>query len=299
MNNNAPLVVVTCLRDIKMLELQAQSFHHHYIGDADVFIVVNEFDSAPWLAEFDKFRHYYNRFNLTVLFRSDFDIDCDNKHGWDDQQLLKLAISLHVKQDYYFILDTQNFLVRPWTTAQIPMIDGKVPYRSGHFALPMTTWHEYNLKLGISLPDPTPETMSFCTPIFFKTEIVRSLINSHETLNKFGWWFRTASRIKSEFILYYQWAEKNGGFLSHHYLTECWANPYLRDSSTFSKDVETFFSQFRITNPCWVSINHRSWGDLSEDEYVAMKNLLSQHNLTLRFDEYRIAYNAEKQLKVA
>jgi hypothetical protein len=63
--------------------------------------------------------------------------------GWETQQVLKLAISKHLDSVRYLVLDSQNFLVRPWDPAQYGLINGKVPCRIGRSVMPKEIYDDY------------------------------------------------------------------------------------------------------------------------------------------------------------
>jgi hypothetical protein len=74
MTEKLPVVTVTCIRDLPLLELQAQSISLYLDKTCPVWIIVNEEDTAPWFDYFDKhIRNYYKEHNLTILTLEDFD----------------------------------------------------------------------------------------------------------------------------------------------------------------------------------------------------------------------------------
>ena len=297
-----PLVTITCARDLTLLELQAQSLSIHLTENCDVYIVVNEADPTAWQIYFDKYiRHYYWQHNLTIIYRSEFAVNWNSwipspklnwSMGWEQQQILKLAIAEKLNSVGYLVLDSQNFLIWPWLPTT--KINNQVPYRSGKFVMPLSTWDHYCNELEVIEPYPTDDTLSICTPIFLHTELVQSLIKFKGSLDNFSQWFKSI-KGKSEFILYLIWAIKNGGLEKYHYRVldsiDGWSGAYLRDSPTFDQDFEAFINFVGVHRPhSWVSINHRSWGDMSDQQYTDTVNKLSKFNLTLNFVEYRTHY---------
>ena len=294
---NFPIVVVTCFQHWPMLELQAQSMKEHLTVPTDIYIIVNEKHPQAWTQIFNlHIRHLYEGHNLTVLYHDDFDFltafGKNNKWGgWDDQQILKLAIAERLNSTAYLSLDTQNFLYKKWLYEHFPVLDNKVPYRSGGFVMPMQTWNTYKQALDIEIPDPTNNTMSHCTPIFLHTNLVKDLISSTGGLRNFSKWFHSLPGTKSEYMLYHHWVQKQGGFDKFHHKTDDWAVAYLRDSGTFSNDVTQFLSMIDHDNKfwSWVSINHRAWDDLDSDQLEKVVGKLKQHGLdpnTQRLHKY-------------
>lgn len=301
MNEIIPLITVTCVRDLALLDLQAQSISQYLSVNCPVYLVVNEEYPAEWDEFFNKhLRHYYKNHQLTILYRNDFQGEWAQwiPHainpwavGWETQQILKLAISTKINSKGYFILDSQNFLIDHWSTELYNGADDKIPYRYGHFVMPMEIWDQYSNALGINIDPPTKDTMSICTPMFMNTSLVNSLIESNGGLLEFSKWFKNSSRIKSEFILYLLWAEKNGGLLKYHFCVPDWSNPYLRDSREFEKDFDYFINFIgKVKSHVWVSANHRSWGDMTDHQYSELCSKLSSYNLIPHFDKYRSEY---------
>jgi hypothetical protein len=291
-----PLVTITCARDLYLLELQAQSIYLHLTAPHDVYIVVNESNTTAWFEYFDQnIRHYYAQHNLTIICRDEFDVQWSMwvngrvnnwSSGWVTQQILKLIVANKIPQHAYLMLDSQNFLIKKFDT----ILEDKVPYRSGIFSMPKTTWDGYAKLFGITSLEPNDDFMSICTPIYLNTSIVGSLIESFLGPREFAKWFNSIPG-KSEFILYYLWAQTKGVFDTCHYKTEDWAGPYLRDSDTFDGDFEEFINFVGVHEPHkWVSINHRSWGDMSDKQYKNTTDKLAEYNLAPNFTEYRTHY---------
>jgi Family of unknown function (DUF6492) len=291
-----PIVTISCTRDLALLELQAQSINKYLAEKSKIYIIVNEYDSREWYSYFTtNLKHYYDRHNLTLLYRTDFDAPWSEwipsaknpwAGGWDMQQILKLAVAEKIEAPGYLVLDSQNFLIKPFDP--VSQLDDRLPYRAGKFVMPTTTWDEYACQLELSIGKPTDNTLSICTPIFLHTELVRSLIKWKNNLAGFTQWFKSV-RGKSEFILYLLWAEKNGGLEKYHYKSSFeWGGPYLRDSLTFSEDFKKSFPSIGL-HP-WVSANHRSWGIMSNEEYQQLSSKLSIYGLKTNFDQYRKDY---------
>lgn len=300
---NTPIITVTCVRDLPMLDLQAQSLNLYLDKNCPIYIIVNEDNCELWQEHFDKnIKDYYKNHNLTVIYKKDFQSNWSQwipslanpwAVGWETQQILKLAVSEIVNHPRYLVLDSQNFLIKKWSPENYKNIDGKIPARPGHFVMPLEIWDQYSEKLEVKIPPPTTDTMSMCTPIFFKTDLVKSLIEQNGGVISFTDWFKQASNIKSEFILYLIWAEKQGGFKHHHHMLgipQDWANPYLRDCRS-NKEFNDFISFVGVHDThAWVSINHRAWGNMNIVHYNHTCEKLKEYNLIPRFNEYRSSY---------
>lgn len=309
MHKNLPIVLVTCIRDLPMLCLQAESMKTYYNTwlpsdyKTKLYIIVNEPNERldHWNAHFEHISKEYERFNVTVFYRDQFAGDWNSwipseknpwSVGWETQQILKLAIAEHITAPGYFLLDSQNFLTNTWGTLMYPIIDGRLPYRPANFNMPMSIWNDYCSTLKLNNITPNEKTLNICTPLFFHTELVRSLLKTKSNLAEFSTWFRTASNIKSEFTLYHLWAEKQGGLEKYHYQAPSWAGYFLRDNPNFSLEFNNFIESIRkIPNQSWVSINHRAWGDMTNEQYQTLKSKIKELGLfDSHFDKYRSEY---------
>jgi len=310
MHKNLPIVIVTCIRDLPMLCLQAESMKTYYNNwlphdypKTDLYIVVNEPNDRRdhWNAHFEHISKEYARFNVTVIYRDDIEnnwnqwIPSDKNPwaiGWETQQILKLAVANYIDETGYFLLDSQNFLVNSWGTLMYPVIDGKLPYRPAEFNMPISIWNDYCKTLELTNTVPNNKTLNICTPLFFHTELVKSLLQVKPSLNEFTTWFKSASTIKSEFTLYHLWAEKHGGLDKYHYEVPSWAGHFLRDNINFDYEFDTFVNQIRkLSHQSWISINHRAWGDMNEEQYNILKLKIKELGLfDGHFDKYRSEY---------
>lgn len=302
MTENTPIITISCVRDLALLDLQAQSIFNFLDHSCPVYLIVNEPDPNEWVTYFNThLKKYYVNHKLTILFRSSFEGEWGQwipspvnpwAIGWETQQILKLAIAKHIKSKCYLILDSQNFLIKSWSPDQYELAADKIPCRTGHYVMPAGIWEQYAESLGINV-NANQETMTAfpATPIFLHTDLVKGLIDSKGGVHKFSIWFKTASRIKSEFILYAVWAEHHGGLKRLHQQIEDWANPYLRDSKTFAEDFEKFIDFIGVHAPhAWISVNHRSWGDMTDLQYNRLKDKLTEYNLIPHFEDYRSTY---------
>lgn len=303
MTEKIPIITVTCLRDLPLLELQAQSIKQYLAKDCPVYIVVNEENPEQWFKFFDQhIRHYYNNHKLNIITRESFNGDWNQwipsnvnpwAVGWETQQILKLAISKKLTSIGYLVLDSQNFLIRHYDPNGYSLSNGKIPYRLGYNSMPAEIWEQYSTTLGVNIliPDKSTNVLSICTPIYMHTGLVNELLDKQGDIAAFSRWFKSASRIKSEFILYVVWAEKQGGISKLHQAVDDWGNPMLRDCDNFDAEFENFINAIGIHAPlAWISVNHRSWGDMSNDQYSRLCRKLNEYSLIPKFIDYRSTY---------
>lgn len=294
------VVTVTCIRDLPLLHLQAQSIAKYLDRTNPIFILVNETDTEAWYQYFDQhIRSLYKAHDLTVLDRSQIQGDWQvfKPHqrnpwgvGWQIQQVLKLAIAELLDSDAYLLLDSQNFLIKSWSAN---FLGDKVPYRKGFFTMPKDAYYNYAANLELDyLPDLSQHYMSMCTPFYMKTDMVKKLIAHYEGIENFVCEFNIISKIKSEFMLYAAWLEKNGGIEKYHEIIDDYGHPMLRDSKTnFNQLYKDFLLSIGShSTHAWVSVNHRSWGDMTDQQYKLLCRKLSNYGLKPRFDDYRATY---------
>jgi hypothetical protein len=73
MTEKIPVITITCIRDLPMLRLQAQSMYLYLDKSTPIYIVVNEENPKEWDTVFNKeIKQYYQHHNLTILYRTDF-----------------------------------------------------------------------------------------------------------------------------------------------------------------------------------------------------------------------------------
>jgi hypothetical protein len=296
LEKNCPLVVVTCQRDLQLLDLQAQSFDRYLVEGSSIIIIVNEKDPTAWNEEFFKnIEKWYKRHHYTIFYKKDFDIDWDLFYknepvtGWFRQQILKLAVAEKLSTDFYFVLDTQNFLVNFWTF-KARIIDGKLPYRTNQLGWASRAYGDYAGLFGITGSSPENK-MSISTPLYMNTLLIKKLLASHKTLKKFSEWFFNYGEDKSEFALYLAWLEFNDGIEKYYYETHNWVHPMLRDSFDFEKDVQLYVESLaNIPQHRWSSINFRAWLDMTPKQLSLVINKLRSLGLNPNIKKFREEY---------
>lgn len=295
MSKICPIVVVSCLRDIKLLALQAQSLDKWLEEPHDIYVLVNEtILEDEWNRQFDLYcRKWYQRHNLNVLYKKEFDCLWSKNpsarwSGWDNQQLLKLAVSLQLNSSCYFVLDSQNFLVQSWSTSRYPFND-LCPGRKNFYTMNQNTWVEYSREFGLNTDLPTKPVMTISTPIYLRTDLVKSLVSYFENLKSFSQWFFSKESSLSEFVLYYLWSEKQGGYDRFHYevdFDKTWNGPMMRLHNDKEITKERSFSFFienlgRWKSQGWASITHNSWNLLDENQLSILSESLKKQNIDI------------------
>ena len=288
------IVVIGCERDLDMLELQAQSMSKYLPEGQEIILIVNEDNPQKFLKGFFKFNHYYDKFNLMLVKKDHFNFL--GGQPYVDQQILKLAAAT-LTDNHLLVLDCQNFMCKPYV--ELPVFDDKVPYRQGPYVMDERIWEQYCKKLDHNLP-LNLHNMCISTPLYMHNGVIRNLINTHGGISEFALWFYGATVSKSEFALYLQWCEKNQGLHHYHYLESDfhdWAGPYLRDHPKFDDIFEEYlqllderFAYIGIPASdlvirdykrkwCWTSINHRAWGDMSDEQFERLTDKLKEVKL--------------------
>ena len=306
-------VVVGCERDLALLEFQAQSMEKYLQRGQEILLLVNEAQPQNFIRKFKKFRDYYRNFRLSIKTLQDFDIIANKPYV--DQQILKFA-SVELTHKDLLVLDCQNFLFKPWIDSNFPILEEKIPYRRAPYVMDPKIWQDYNQALGGDVPIDV-HGMGLSTPIFLRNNVIKHIIDTHNGLKEFVNWFYSASKSKSEFALYLQWCEqKLWGMEKYHYLETTnydWAGPYLRDHPKFDIMFEDYLKQLKIRinyngipkspnvlkeekDKCsWSSINHRAWGDMTNEQFKQLTKVLRNVNLDTKcLIEYRNIYRLEK-----
>lgn len=299
-------VVVGCERDLALLELQAQSMKRYLPVGQEIILLVNEKDPYKFLNGLKSFEQCYEGFKLQIKTLDDLGIVANQPYV--DQQILKLAAA-ELTDNHLIVLDCQNFLFKPYVA--LPVLDDKIPYRRAPYAMNPLIWDEYCEKLGNKLP-LNLHNMCLSTPIYLRSDVIRHMIKHFGGLQDFAKWFYTATRSKSEFALYLQWCERLQGLEHFHYLESDffdWAGPYLRDHPNFDEIFNDYLLQLKIRmdyqgHPksndvlrhfkpkcSWSSINHRAWGNMTDEQFDRLTTLLNEVKLDTKcLIDYRTNY---------
>lgn len=272
--STVPIVTVTCLRDIGLLELQAQSINLYLSKQTPIYIIINENHTTDWFLYFEqKIKPYYKNHDLRILSKKDFTIDINNELEWNTQQILKLVIANEIYQDYYLVLDSKNFLTKHFDPASL-LTNNLAPMWFNYKVLPVETYQHYATELDVDIANSYEEPIIY-TPFYLNTRLVKSLMDNFGSQNNFIKWFLKATNIKSEFILYCIWAKKQGGIFKFHYKKP--NADYL--VSWWNDSMFTFLNNLK-TRP-WGSIHWKNWCAFDNKSYQLIVSELAHYDLIL------------------
>ena len=285
---NQPLVVVTHHRDWPMLKLLAESITKYLHIEHPFWLITNDFNGSATAWYKDKLLQIMPEREVNVVDESEFVYIRANQEvagkwarqqeGWVNQQVLKLAIAYVLPDDVreYLVLDSQNFLVNPWSVPETE----QTPYRKSLWSMHDEIWKNLARSYDCYHLDFPEESLT--TPIFLNKNLVRQMINERGGLIEWSDWFVNQSHLVSEFASYVFWTKRNNLFDRFHTYVEDYAIAYLRDSQEFDKEFQIFTDWFRntdINGRGWASINHRAWQDMTKKQYSIMLKLLDKHGL--------------------
>lgn len=306
------LALVTCYRHWEMFLLQAQSLYHYLDPDIELHVTVLEPDPEPWHLLYQQQAHkwLHNR-RVHIYWPQDWNVEpyylwnlrrrrsheywahAQRQEGWYNQQLYKLVM-VHELGGRVLVLDTQNFLIKSWDpTCGVE----RVPYRAGAWAMPTETWWGYGTEFVMGR-EPNPRDMAIATPIFMHGDIVRNLVAyvgglGPGALKTFSKWFNSRPYPPSEFTLYYIYSIVTRLFGRYYERAHDWAAYYLRDGADFEQSLAQLAHMLdindQIPHHCWVSINHRAWQDMTDDQYAWVCERLSKFNLQIDMSCLRAA----------
>jgi hypothetical protein len=112
------LLTVTYEEDLERSLIQAESIQKFVTNPTNYYIFINEAHDVC-----ERLRHHFKQFKCTILTRADLP-DCNYpSHGWDSQQLIKLAMVDYFKEDY-LILDSKIFFTKPTDTNMFKGLGG-------------------------------------------------------------------------------------------------------------------------------------------------------------------------------
>jgi len=132
-------------------------------------------------------------------------------HPWWRQQLIKLAVSAHVKTDFYLILDADCFFVAPTTESDLVKEGrGRISY-GNDFAHSRSSWYRGCRQLGLEIP---PETQYVnVTPFVMHSTLAQNALGRVAgdvwSIQTKGW---------SEYTLYQCSALQDGAMERFHYV---------------------------------------------------------------------------------
>jgi|TARA_R110001606_G_scaffold396846_1_gene571803 hypothetical protein len=104
------LLTVTYEEDLERSLIQAESIQKFVTNPNNYYIFINEAHDVC-----ERLRHHFKQFKCTILTRADLPDYNYPSHGWDSQQLIKLAMVDYFKEDY-LILDSKLFFTKPTDT---------------------------------------------------------------------------------------------------------------------------------------------------------------------------------------
>jgi hypothetical protein len=113
------LVTVTFSNDLALMKLQANSIDRFIAQPCVHWVVIEDdvFSMEKWASELSP---YYTRHTLKLL-KNDLVLD---RIGWIRQQVLKLTIADKIDAEFYLILDSKVFFVRPVDLDTFPLDEG-------------------------------------------------------------------------------------------------------------------------------------------------------------------------------
>lgn len=300
------MLVVTCGRDHELLDLLLQSLDKFCEQPFTLWIIVNDrYHKMPnvWSEILARYPHM----DLRLRDRDDFDLAYMQQprvamrikrwiehethlrriEGWIDQQLLKFAGSqlLPPEVDRYLILDSQNFLIRPW---QAPDTE-KTPYRTGLWSMDDQVWQRYQRHFRLQKKPPQQE-QSFCTPIWADRRVLDRMFQERHGVRNWSQWFVAhGERFCSEFLCLWAYARSRNLWKERYEPVPDWARCYLRDSDQFDQDFEKFLRDLdlEVPNQCWSSINHRSWQIMNNEQLAQIKAKLKNLGFEVSMDYVR------------
>lgn len=215
------LLTVTCLRDINMMKLQAQSIQK-YLEPCEHYVIVNEDDPniIYWHKELKK---YYTTHELILLPRLPYNYERflkpydkgKSNQGYYLQQLLKLLFAYFIDTNY-LILDSKNFFIKQTSLKQYEnytanrgiTIDENTKY-----------WYNTNIEYSkIFNTKPLTRVPIINTPFVVKKDhITNSKKINYENIDFFLNFPTVSNNIISEFLLYGYLIPENDIFFMDNY----------------------------------------------------------------------------------
>lgn len=306
------IVLVTYARDRDLVRLLMDSLDVYAEFDLRLWIIDNEPNRG--LEAFWQELGQGRRYPVMVRNRDQFDLEwlvyprprerlnrwqVNEPHrlrmeGWVNQQILKYAATelLDPATTRYLIVDSQNFLIKPWKPPETLL----TPYRQGPWSMDQQVWAKYQQHYRLS--KNAPEIMqSLCTPIWVDRGLLEKMFQDYGGLKSWSRWFvKHGDRFCSEFLCLWAYARSRGVWDQHYQLVPDWARAYLRDSDQFDQDFDKFLADLDldITGQCWASVNHRSWQTMTDRQIALISKKLKRRSLKLDLEYLRTQWSLEE-----
>jgi hypothetical protein len=195
-----PICIVSCHRDLLLLKRLVTSFEKFLIGKHGIDIIVSDLEYHDFEFEFYKNIYPTSPKHVYRLQKSSRLIQLTSTDGYTHQQLLK--IFAHKLYDgYYLILDSKNFLVKPFSTSE--MLINNFPFGE---EITLSTNHVFypaflQYKEFYKYEETSARVQDCTTPFVMHTDLVKKMLNGWQDDLDFIKWFSSINP-PSEFILY-------------------------------------------------------------------------------------------------
>ena len=211
LNNTMDLVTVTCLRDWRDMQRQAQSINL-YLEPCTHWVIVNDkyIDKSFWE---ELLTPYYSKHNLKLLFPKWYEFNYFQKNfyeprhppGYKNQQVHKLLISQEINDDY-LVIDSDTFFVKQTSITEWKDVVGTgrtVPFSQVSNDLQQSI-RAYAKIIGCDIPEMVFDN---CIPIVIRNDVMKSFKNLPKLVKRFN---RVKRLIQADIYFYNLLAYKAG-----------------------------------------------------------------------------------------
>ncbi len=218
-------------------------------------------------------------FSWRILSRKEIlDIDYTAMPGYKTQQILKLAISLHISEEYYILLDAKNHAIRPLVYSDffsdgLPKIHSAGYYEGNVFYSYFKNAFEL---CGVSGDLETFRKYQTTTPYPMRTHIARECMRPENLIRLEPWYSFIVDGTTNEFGLYAGMSEKFEARIfpaQQNYETMFIGWPVEK------KDILKCISQMAEAHIKFFAIHHGRVNRLEEDEVMAISRFWAELGL--------------------
>jgi hypothetical protein len=208
--------------DLQRLKILFASAERFWSGGNRVLIITPDVDDVR--AEIDRLHPRM----LVDVVHDDSVIKLDPRlNSWFKQQILKLAASQWIADDFYLVLDADCFFVAPTRRKDLILEGrGRVHFGSGN-AYSHACWYRGCKRLGLPVPTKAVNVTPFVMGRDLASNALAFIRERPESIRKLGW---------SEYTVYQSLAERDGLWDRYH----CETGSFLRNAVWAREELATW-----------------------------------------------------------
>ena len=283
------LFIPTCTRDLPQASLLLQSLDTFLERSVVSSLTLANIDRPETLSEMRRLTTHKFQSCTQYLCPDDLGLHetaGDWRQGWKLQQAAKLSFARHASTEFFMVLDSKNFALRPIRATDL-IEGGRARLMPEAISLHTKWWRGSAWALAHKRFDRTPDRVAISsgTPVIFHTASVVALIDWLErhhgkSLEQF---FEEPRPIRhrimrpTEFTLYYVYMDREGLLDRYHVMWDCLHDTASQIWASFTPSVR----QERLrrilggrTSGLFTGIAFAAWETLAEADRASLHALV-------------------------